>query len=218
MKLRFKRITAVLFSTFTLAIVICATPSVSYAQSELSERLKQEEKGSKNRAKLVRQAKITMDQARAFALARVSGKIENEELEKEDGRLIYSFDIRNEKGTITGVEIDAKTGEVINVEEEDDQDSDDDDDDQEEATIIFDRAREIALARAHGKVEIVELEKEDGRLIYSFDIRNEKGTITEVKVDAKTGEVISVEEEDVQKDIAEKQKEEKEKSSKKRKP
>ena len=47
-----------------------------------------------------------------------AGKVEGEELEKEKGKLVYSFDIRNDRGTISEVWVDAKTGKVIKVEEE----------------------------------------------------------------------------------------------------
>ena len=56
-------------------------------------------------------------------------------------------------------------------------------------------AREIALKQATGKIEGEELERENGKLLYSFDIRTDKGTITEVQVDAKTGKVLSAKEE-----------------------
>jgi lipopolysaccharide export LptBFGC system permease protein LptF len=72
----------------------------------------------KQDSKLAKQAKITMAQARQIAHKKASGKIEGEELEKEHGKLIYSFDIRNAKGTITEVQVDAKTGAIVSVEEE----------------------------------------------------------------------------------------------------
>lgn len=77
-----------------------------------------QEKGEKPNAKLVKQAKITMAQAREIAQKQATGSIEGEELEKEHGKLVYSFDIRNEKGTITEVQVDAKTGKVVSTEEE----------------------------------------------------------------------------------------------------
>ncbi|MER3431837.1 MAG: hypothetical protein C4324_12490 [Blastocatellia bacterium] len=64
-------------------------------------------------------ARITLEQARQAALAEAVGKIESEELEKEKGKWVYSFDIRNSKGTITEIWIDAKTGAVIHKAEED---------------------------------------------------------------------------------------------------
>lgn len=73
---------------------------------------------SKINAKLAKQASISMKQARQTALNTAAGNIESEELEKEHGKLVYSFDIRNSKGTISEVQIDAKTGAVVSNEEE----------------------------------------------------------------------------------------------------
>lgn len=75
-------------------------------------------------AELVKQAKITMEQARAIALARVPGTITEEDLEMERGKLQYAFDIKDASGKIFDVEIDAKTGAILKAVE----DSEDDDD------------------------------------------------------------------------------------------
>ena len=69
-------------------------------------------------AKLLKQATVTPDQARQTAQAAVEGDVEEEELEKEHGKLVFSFDIRTAKGTITEVQVDAKTGKVVSTEEE----------------------------------------------------------------------------------------------------
>ena len=82
--------------------------------------------------------------------------------------------------------------------------------------ITIAKAREIAQKQAAGKIEGEELEKEHGKLVYSFDIRNQKGTITEVQVDAKNGQVVSVEEEDKAAEEKEKQEERNEKPKKKK--
>ena len=76
-----------------------------------------------------------------------------------------------------------------------------------EAKITKERAQEIATKRAPGNVEGAELEREHGKLVYSFDIRNSKGTITEVQVSAITGKIISVEHENKRQEAAEKRKE-----------
>jgi uncharacterized membrane protein YkoI len=78
----------------------------------------QENKESQKQADLQRQAKITMDQARETALKRAPGKVESGELEREHGKLVYSFDIRNAKGTITEVQVSAINGKVVRVEHE----------------------------------------------------------------------------------------------------
>ncbi len=63
-----------------------------------------------------------------------------------------------------------------------------------EAKVDRMHAERIALAAAHGgKIKETELERENGKLIWSCDIMK-PGTkdITEVAVDAKLGKVISV--------------------------
>ena len=78
----------------------------------------QESKQSAKQAKLAKQAKITMEQARETALKRAPGKVESSELEREHGKLVYSFDIRNARGTITEVQVSAITGKVVRIEHE----------------------------------------------------------------------------------------------------
>ena len=82
-----------------------------------------------------------------------------------------------------------------------------------QAKITMERAREIALQRAPGAVESAELEREHGQLVYSFDIRNAEGTITEVQVNALTGKVARIEHENKSQEAAEKRKEQREKST-----
>jgi hypothetical protein len=69
------------------------------------------------KAKLASQAKVSMKTARATALAKVpGGKIQAAELEREHGKLIYSFDIRvPDKSGIEEVQVDAIKGEVISM-------------------------------------------------------------------------------------------------------
>ena len=72
-------------------------------------------------------------------------------------------------------------------------------------------AEKVALMRAPGgTVKESELEKEHGRLVWSFDIATPGTTdITEVQVDAVTGEVVSVEKETPAQQQAETKKDEK---------
>ncbi|MGH9522892.1 MAG: PepSY domain-containing protein [Terriglobales bacterium] len=56
--------------------------------------------------------KITMKQARQTALATEKGTIKSAELEREKGRLIYSFDIKTADG-IHEVNVDAMDGKVV---------------------------------------------------------------------------------------------------------
>ena len=71
-----------------------------------------------NEAKLAKQAKITKEQAQEIAVKRAPGTVESGELEREHGKLVYSFDIRNAKGTIDEVQVSAITGKIVRVEHE----------------------------------------------------------------------------------------------------
>ena len=83
---------------------------------------------------------------------------------------------------------------------------------QKEAKISMKKARGIALKKVPGKVASSELEREGGKLIYSFDIKATGTTsgVTEVNVDAVTGEIVKVEQESASKEAAEKKLEAKE--------
>lgn len=69
---------------------------------------------------LLKQAKVTTEAATATALARVpGGKLRSGEIEKEDGRLIYSLVLKVEgKQGVEEVNVDAMTGKVVGVEHE----------------------------------------------------------------------------------------------------
>jgi uncharacterized membrane protein YkoI len=69
-------------------------------------------------AQLQAQAKITKATAEKTALAKVpNGTIKSGELEKEHGKLVWSFDISTPHSkNITEVQVDAKTGKIAVVE------------------------------------------------------------------------------------------------------
>ena len=71
-------------------------------------------------AKLMAEAKVSKDDAQKTALAKVpNGTIKKGELEKEKGKLIWSFDLTTpDTKDITEVNVDAITGDVVSVEKE----------------------------------------------------------------------------------------------------
>jgi len=77
-------------------------------------------KKSKIPASLKSQAKVSLEDARATAIKKVPGEIKEEELEKENGKLVYSFDIQaTGQKDITEVQVSAIDGTVVSVEKED---------------------------------------------------------------------------------------------------
>jgi hypothetical protein len=86
--------------------VVCSLGLMAFAGDKTSDK-----------KQMAKEAKITMKQARAIAAKEVPGKIKEGELERENGQLIYSFDIAVKEG-IKEVQVDAITGKVLKVETE----------------------------------------------------------------------------------------------------
>jgi uncharacterized membrane protein YkoI len=68
-------------------------------------------------AALKAEAKVTEVEARKTVLAKVpGGSIKSSELEKEHGKLVWSFDVAKPKSrNITEVQVDAKTGKIVST-------------------------------------------------------------------------------------------------------
>lgn len=85
---------------------------------------KEEGKERKNQDKLIREATVTKEQARATALQRIPGEVQEEEIEKENGKLVWAFDIKDSNGKIFDVKVDAKTGAIVSADEDKEDDGD----------------------------------------------------------------------------------------------
>lgn len=119
-----------LIMALVLGIGICSLPQTADAQTDKDKNEKKQERENddndadeKLSPEEARQAKISLEEAQAIALKKVNGTVLEEELEKENGRLQYAFDIRDQNGKIFDVEIDAMTGAVLQA-GEDDEDED----------------------------------------------------------------------------------------------
>lgn len=79
-----------------------------------------EKREEANQQKYMAQAKVSQADAQATALAQVqNGTVKESELEKEHGKLIWSFDIATpDTKDITEVNVDAITGTVVSKEME----------------------------------------------------------------------------------------------------
>ena len=93
-------------------ILILAVDGQIYAQAATPKK-------SKIPASLKSEAKLSVEDAREIAAKKVPGTIKEEELEKENGKLVYSFDIKvkGEKD-ITEVQVSAIDGSIVSVERE----------------------------------------------------------------------------------------------------
>jgi len=98
----------------TIGMVLAAVLLAGCASEEHGES--KEAKQSKYMA----EAKVSQADAQATALAQVpNGTVKESELEKEHGKLIWSFDIATPSTTdITEINVDAITGQVVSKENE----------------------------------------------------------------------------------------------------
>ncbi len=131
------------------------------------------------------EAKISKEQATKIALEQVKGgTIQSSELEKEEGKLIWSFDIKS-GDAIQEVWIDAASGAVVKNETESSV--------READEKSMEKAEKAALKKVPGEIVKKDVEKEKGKTIYAFDIKTTSGKVVEVEVDAKTNKVVKVE-------------------------
>jgi len=68
------------------------------------------------------------------------------------------------------------------------------------AKITMEQARDTALSNVQGKVLKIELENENGFLVYSVELVTSDKNITDVKVDAGNGKILLVENDSSNKD------------------
>ncbi|MGE7666882.1 PepSY domain-containing protein [Ureibacillus composti] len=172
-----------------LAVGIIAGGGYTFVNADIQD--------SESQAELAKQAKITEQEATKIALEKVPGTVDEVELENEDGLIVYEFEIVGEDGSEQDIEVDAKTGKIVKVE---DDDGENDDVSQAElakqAKITKEEASEKALEQVPGTVTEVELDDENGLVVYDVEINAEDGTQQSVEVDAKTGKIVNVELED----------------------
>ena len=108
-----------------LVATVVAVGSFAFATTSAAQQAKHAMKSTttvhvKGDAKLKSEAKVSEDDAIATAQKEVpDGKIESAELEREGGKLIYSFDVKQpHKSGVEEVNVDATTGTVVKKEHE----------------------------------------------------------------------------------------------------
>lgn len=139
----------------------------------------------------------TIEEAKAkdIALQKTDGgDITNIQLAIDDGVKQYEVDIT--KGNKEyDVDIDSSSGKIIEFDKEQ---KDDEDEKEEEPqnispAISLDQAIKTALKSAKGTVNETDLDQENNRLVYEIEIDTADKREATVSVDAKNGDVISVE-------------------------
>ncbi|TCP19127.1 putative membrane protein YkoI [Scopulibacillus darangshiensis] len=132
-------------------------------------------------------ATVSMKDAIAKAKKEANGTVTGLELDKEDGQLAYEIDIQ---GTTHSYEviINADNGDMIKVEK--DQLDDDLPADVKTKINLIDAAG-IASEKVNSPVTDIELDQYKGALTFEAEEQH-NGKVTEIKVDANSGEIVSL--------------------------
>lgn len=178
------------------AILLAVSAAPELLAQDVAVQVKEKSEG------LLARATVKPDSAQKIALASVpGGKITEVEIEEEDGKLVYEIDIAAEDGS-REIYVDATTGAIVAKDDKDDKAdepaamgagiSEGEPGLLAEATIKADSAERIAVASVPGgTITNRKIERKDGKLFYSFEIKVEgKDHARPLRIDASTGEVL----------------------------
>ncbi|MBD7985410.1 PepSY domain-containing protein [Sporosarcina sp. Sa2YVA2] len=133
---------------------------------------------------------ITEEQAVAIAKGKVNAVVTDIELDNDDKRFYYDIELEDDKFEYEVI-VNAITGEIIKFSKENLNDS----------TVVQkgevmsqEKAVSIAQTKAKGTVKGIELEKDNGRMIYEVKLMDDEYKY-EVELDAVTGEVLEFDKE-----------------------
>jgi uncharacterized membrane protein YkoI len=141
---------------------------------------------------VVKDAKVTIDQAIKTASEIVAGRVVEAELVKKHGLTVWEVEILRADEILTEVRIDATTGAVINIRALAD--------DMKitrlvkDAKVTIDQAIKTASEKVAGTLIEVELAKKHGLIVWEVEILRAEGNVAEVRIDANDGRVIATKE------------------------
>ncbi len=127
-----------------------------------------------------------IEEATAIALASVAGDIIEAELELEHKRPVWEIDIVNNANQTMGVEIDGQTGEILEIEASDDTAPSLDD------IISLNKAIELVKAVENGELIEMELEEENGEIVWEIETVSLDNAEANYRVSGLTGEILSM--------------------------
>lgn len=141
----------------------------------------------KQKGKKLPRGKVPMEKCMAAATRVISGQVAIVEFKSQDGYPVYEFEIKAKDGTLWNVEVNAKTGHVVEIEK---QVKPEDPVFRAQAKITQKQAEVLALEFMPGKVDRREyIIEPDGVAVYEFDIQSVYGCEFKVEVEAETGKI-----------------------------
>ena len=145
---------------------------------------------SKTNKTKVEKTFLSTDEVEKIALQKVNGVVEEIELERESGKVVYEVDI--EKDDIDyDLHIDAYSGEIYSIDRDDDNDNLSNG--HQNSKNIISQADAIAIAEkaVNGKVVEIEKDEDDGLIKYEVELKTDRGE-ADVEIEASSGKVLEV--------------------------
>lgn len=123
-----------------------------------------------------------------------SGTRPDDSIQLDDKKTSINVDAQNlpEISADQEIELETEHGKTFYKVESDDSSNNSSSQSTSSSNLSVDQAAKIALNKVNGTITEVEKEREHGRLEYKFEIQSNRGEV-DVRVDAETGEVTSVE-------------------------
>lgn len=171
-----------------------SAPNQMKAQQTNSSETKQQEQKWERKQQMEQVGEfISICKAAEIAQQQNKGVMEDIELESDKGEYYYEAKVRNDQEKIK-LTIDAKTGKVMDIRTETKDHSSKtmkQVEKQGKTMISFCQVAEIALKEYPGIVGEIELEEEDGKLVYDVKVYDDSAKVS-VKIDALTGEILVI--------------------------
>lgn len=159
--------------------------------------------------------KYSQEKLKEIALSKIPGEVVGvkKDIDEDSMSLTYEFKIKDKNNMLNEIELDSKTGAIIDIENHNDHKDYDDNDHKKydsndknysyndlKANIKFSQedAKKIALEKVFGEVLKVkeEIDEDNNSLVYEFKIKAKDNTIKEVEVDSKMGNIVDIDNHD----------------------
>lgn len=133
------------------------------------------------------------------ALKKMPGEIVGVKKDVDDDTMSisYEFKIKDKNNMLNEIELDSKTGAIIDIEKHGDDEVDDNENENKvnvESKYSEEELKKVVLNKVQGEIIGVDKEIEDDMsLVYEFKIKDKNNVIKEVEVSSMTGKIVDIE-------------------------
>lgn len=133
------------------------------------------------------------------ALKKMPGEIVGvkKDIDDDTMSISYEFKIKDKNNMLNEIELDSKTGAIIDIEKHGDDEVDENENENKlnvESKYSEEELKKVALNKVQGEIIGVDKEIEDDMsLVYEFKIKDKNNVIKEVEVSSMTGKIVDIE-------------------------